>query len=65
MILFIGGNVRNRLENMDLMEILHFNAKEFKIVKGEIKALNMFYNETDSKHVKTFSLYFCVQLGIL
>ena len=50
---------------MDLMEILYFNAKEFKIVKGEIKALNMFYNETDSKHVKTFSLYFCVQLGIL
>ena len=37
------------------MEIMDFNAKDLKIVKGEIKALNIFYNETDSKHVKIFS----------
>lgn len=35
---------------MDLIEILYFNPKEFKILKGEIKALNIFYNETDSKN---------------
>ena len=43
---------------MDLMEIMDFNAKDLKIVKGEIKALNIFYNETDSKHVKIFSCTF-------
>jgi hypothetical protein len=35
---------------MDLIEILHFNPEEFKILKSEIKALNISYNESASKN---------------
>lgn len=34
---------------MVLIEIMHFNPAEFKILEGEIKARNMFYNENNSK----------------
>lgn len=30
---------------MGLIEILYFNSEEFKISEGEIKVLNIFYNE--------------------
>ena len=35
---------------MDPIETPHFNPEEFKILEGEVKALNIFYNETNSKN---------------
>lgn len=34
---------------MDLIEMLHFNPEKFKILESKVKAVNIFYNETDAK----------------
>lgn len=41
---------KDRLGNTDLIEIPYFNPEEFKILEGEVKVWNTFYNETDSKN---------------
>ena len=38
------------LENTDLIEVPRFNPKVLKILGDEVKLLNIFYNETDSKN---------------